>query len=192
MQLLLFSIAYAIGSIPTGAVIAKFFFQTDITKHGSGNIGATNVARTLGKKIGAITLLGDMAKSLVPILLVKYLGFDELSQWMVGIAAFLGHCFSIYLKFHGGKGVATGLGCALALSPISAVIALLIFLTAYKITKMVSVGSLVSTLSLPITIWFVHHDISFVAVFTIIAVVIFVRHRENIVRIIHGQELKIK
>ncbi|MCM8762454.1 MAG: glycerol-3-phosphate acyltransferase [Candidatus Omnitrophica bacterium] len=113
--------SYLLGSIPTGVIISKYFFNVDIQKVGSGNIGATNVARTLGKKVGILTLIGDALKGIIPIIIVRLYEPYPLNQTLIffcSLAAFFGHLFPIYLKFKGGKGAATSGGVLLFLMPI--------------------------------------------------------------------------
>src|SRR5512133_1146473 len=118
--------AYLIGSVPTGLLLGKAY-GIDVRKEGSGNIGATNLYRTLGRKVGVITLIGDCLKGLIPVVVVKMSSMPaEYAAW-VGLAAFCGHVFSVFLKFKGGKGVATALGVFLALSPLAVAIALAVF-----------------------------------------------------------------
>src|SRR5210317_1597976 len=131
-------ISYLIGSIPTGVVLAKVTGKEDIRKSGSGNIGATNVTRLLGKKLGVLTLVGDVLKAVVPMLATHWYFVQsgmpvspselDMAVTLSGGAAFLGHMYSIYLKFGGGKGVATGLGIFIVLEPLAALISLLLFI----------------------------------------------------------------
>src|SRR5512133_3233676 len=118
--------AYLIGSVPTGLLLGKAY-GIDVRKEGSGNIGATNLYRTVGRKVGGLTLVGDCLKGMLPVLAVKYSTLPpEYAAW-VGLAACCGHVFSVFLRFRGGKGVATALGVFLALSPLAVSIALAVF-----------------------------------------------------------------
>src|SRR5215471_18099936 len=138
--LLVVVLAYLCGSIPTGVLIAKNM-GVDVRKVGSGNIGATNVARSVGKKAGLLTLLGDAAKGLFPVLVVRMLDLGETPLACSAVAALLGHLFSPFLGFSGGKGVATGLGVFLGLAPQAILLALLFFAITFAISRIVSLAS---------------------------------------------------
>ena len=126
--------AYLIGSIPTGLLLGKAY-GVDVRKEGSGNIGATNLYRTVGRKVGIITLIGDCLKGLLPVVVVKFSALPpEFAAW-VGLAAFCGHVFSVFLKFKGGKGVATALGVFLALAPLAVAIAVTLFALSMSFTR---------------------------------------------------------
>jgi glycerol-3-phosphate acyltransferase PlsY len=131
---------YLLGSLPTGVLIARLQ-KVNIREQGSGNIGATNVARVLGKKAGILTLLGDFSKGLLAVYLADALFKNQNVTSLAGLFAFLGHLFSVFLKFKGGKGVATGLGIFMYLMPVPTLLAMVIFALALKISTYVSVGS---------------------------------------------------
>jgi glycerol-3-phosphate acyltransferase PlsY len=182
-------LAYLLGSIPFGVVLAKVR-RVDIRQHGSGNIGATNVARTLGKTAGILTLLGDCGKGYLAVWIAGQL-LD--SQWGVaaaGLMAFLGHVFSIFLKFKGGKGVATGLGVFLYLIPGAGLFSMGVFAISLALTHYVSVSSILAAISIP---WFgiyFQAPEPFIYVATAAAITTVIRHHENIRRLMNGTEGK--
>lgn len=184
--------SYLLGSIPTGLWIGLVFYKKDIRKFGSGNIGATNALRVLGKIPGAIALLFDALKGFLPVILAKtFLSEYSYLPLFLGISAIFGHLFSIFLVFKGGKGVATGTGVYLALAPIPTLIAgIVFFITAFS-TRMVSVGSISSAITLAIlTLFLYKNDIIFVIITCFIAILVVYKHRSNIQRIIRGEENK--
>lgn len=191
-EILFVMCAYFIGSIPTGLLLAKAFSGADIRESGSGNIGATNVYRTMGRKAGILTLVGDCLKGLLPVLLAIYLGLPEVWIAAVGLAAFLGHVYTIFLGFKGGKGVATALGVFLAVSPLAVLVALAIFsLVVYK-WRYVSLGSITAAALMPALVTVFEGKPLIVGMSVIIAVVVIFKHRENIRRLKAGTESKFK
>ncbi len=182
--------AYLLGSVPVGLLLTRFFSDKDIRKEGSGNIGATNVFRVVGWKMGALTLLGDFLKGFLPVAIAGSLSFSNLWIGLVALAAFLGHCYSLYLKFKGGKGVATGGGVFLAMAPPLAVFSIAIWLAVVLITKRSSLGGLTASLSMPVIIGMFHESSVFLLISIIMVVIVFWRHRENIKRLIEGTEGK--
>jgi glycerol-3-phosphate acyltransferase PlsY len=162
----------------------------DVRKVGSGNIGATNVARGAGKKAGLLTLLGDALKGLVPVLLVRFLDLGETLLACTAVAAFLGHLFPVFLGFSGGKGVATGLGVFLGLAPSAILLALGLFLATFALTRIVSLASLVAAAATPLLLFFLAYPSERVTAGVVVALLIVVRHRENIARLRKGQEPK--
>lgn len=202
-QIIAFSIiliiAYLLGSIPTSYLIGRILKKIDIRKFGSGNIGATNAFRVLGVKVGILTLIIDVAKGFFAIQLGKYIleNPDDLILIFIGLAVILGHIFTIFLKFKGGKGVATSAGVFIALIPIPVFITLVVFILTVLISKYVSLGSLLAALTLFITELIININNSFAEIeililIFIITVFIIIRHRENIKRILKGNENKIK
>ena len=149
---LIIVLAYLCGSIPTGVILTQRL-GLDIRNMGSGNVGATNVARSAGKKVGLLTLLGDVIKGLVPVLLVGFFDLGETALSCAAVAALLGHLFSPFLGFSGGKGVATGLGVLLGLAPLAVLLALLVFLVTFVLSRIVSLSSLVATAITPLLLW---------------------------------------
>ncbi len=192
LQWILFCIgAYLLGSIPFGLLIARIM-GVDIRKHGSGNIGATNVTRTLGKKLGILTLCLDMLKGWLPVTVSANLlqGHENSQEVIATIAmcAFLGHCYSIFLGFKGGKGVATAAGVFLAVCPQALAIALLSFIIVVWRTGFVSAGSLTAALIMPLfQIFFLPSIPVSIATWTIAALVWW-KHRYNIQRLLRGEE----
>ena len=178
---------YLIGCFPTGMLVAKGY-GVDITAHGSGNVGATNVGRVIGKKAGIFTWLADMLKG---SLAVGIAGFIAPFGWLPAAAAaavVCGHCFSLPPRFKGGKGVATALGTLLVLFPIGALVAIISFGTTFAALKMVSVSSLAATLAVPLLALVTDQPDSLFVSLAVISVVIVYRHRDNIIRIIEGRE----
>ena len=189
--------AYVLGSIPFGQIISKKVASIDITTRGSGNIGATNVARELGMKWGIVTLLLDMVKGLVPVLIsMKHGGeggsFSFIGPSVVGLCALVGHQFSCFRRFNGGKGVATALGVYLALSPLSTVLALILFVLIVAKWSFVSLASMVAALSIPILLFTFGMSGISIIVSAIMALLICLKHHENIGRLIKGEERKWK
>ena len=184
--------AYLLGSIPFGLLISQKAVKLDITKTGSGNIGATNVAREVGLKWGIITLL-DILKGFIPVVFVHYLlgssaEINEALKGMIGLAALLGHQFSVYNSFRGGKGVATCLGVFLAISPISCLFCGIIFFILVSLWRYISLGSIVASLTMPICLYFMSHSTFIIILSLIISLLITFQHRENIQRLIQGNE----
>ncbi len=185
---------YFIAAIPFGLVLAKIFGKQDIREAGSGNIGATNVTRVLGKKFGLATLLLDGVKGAVMVVLARYLFADakflNVFLSLVGAIAVLAHIFPIYLKFKGGKGVATTLAVLLVINPTIGVVGCVSWAIIFAFTKTSAIASLASML---ITVCFTFYYNAFVEeiLLTIfLAVLIFIRHKENINRILNGAESK--
>jgi glycerol-3-phosphate acyltransferase PlsY len=164
----------------------------DVRTQGSKNIGATNVSRVLGKKFGVITLIFDCCKGVLPMLLADQFlpegASKEIVVALTGLASVVGHMFPVYLGFRGGKGVATGLGVFLYLSPLSIIVSLAIFLGAVKLTGFVSVGSLLASALMPL--WLYFFGASSIAIITAgaIALLIWIKHHQNIGRLIRGEE----
>lgn len=183
--------AYLLGSVPTGLLLGKFY-GIDVRQEGSGNIGATNLYRTMGRKVGIITLLGDCLKGLLPVLLVWKLGMGEPMQAWVGLAAFFGHVFSIFLLFKGGKGVATALGVYLALAPLAVLGALAAFVLLVLIWRYISLGSIVAAAVMPLIIWFIPHSQQLLIATALISATVIIKHHANISRLVAGTESKFK
>lgn len=184
-------IGYLLGAVPFGLVIGKMV-GTDVRREGSCNIGATNVNRVLGKKLGFLTLVCDSLKGLGPMwLAVHFLPEAESREFVValtGVMAVIGHMFPVYLRFRGGKGVATGLGVFLFLSPPTIAISLAVFLVSVKVSGFVSVGSLVASALAPLWLYLLGASKIAIGSATAIAGLIWVKHHENIKRLMHGQE----
>ena len=192
MTLLFFILfAYFCGSIPTGVLITRKM-NIDIRRVGSGNVGATNVARNVGKKAGLLTLLGDVLKGAIPVVITRTLGLGEMVVACVAIAAIVGHIFSPFLRFSGGKGVATGLGVFLGFAPLAILLTFLPFLLTFVASRIVSLASLVGTVTAPILLWWFSYPPPYIYAGLFIAVLISLRHRENIGRLLHGTEPKFR
>jgi len=184
--------AFVFGSIPFGFVIGKVK-GVDVRRHGSGNIGATNVSRVLGKKWGALVLFLDALKGALPVLFLKESGYPIEYQVFVGLIAIIGHCFSPFLKFKGGKGVATGLGVFLVVSFKVTFIAFLVFLAVFLATRYVSLSSITAALSFPLLFRFIEKPSELTsAVLFFTAFVVVAKHYQNIIRLLKGEEKKYK
>jgi glycerol-3-phosphate acyltransferase PlsY len=184
---------YLAGSIPFGYLVGRFVLGVDVRKVGSGNIGGTNVARAGGKGLGIVTIVLDALKAIVPVLLARrWLGDApraELLVVAVAVAAFVGHLFPVWLGFRGGKGVATALGIFVVLAPWAALAGVVAYLGAYLATRISSVGSLVGTVACAATAFVLNgaaRPVSWAGV--VLAALIVLRHRENIRRIMSGEE----
>ncbi len=190
-------ISYLIGSIPTGLILSRAT-GVDIRKSGSGNIGATNVTRLLGKKLGILTLVGDVLKAVIPMLAVHWYFVRsgmavkpndvDLAVSLCGGAAFLGHMYSVYLKFRGGKGVATALGVFIVLEPLTALISLLLFIAVVYFSGYVAVGSLLVSALITVWIWLLKGSPNHVFLAFFIGVLIWLKHADNIRRLFEGTE----
>lgn len=183
--------AYLIGSIPFGVVVSRAIGGVDIRQYGSGNIGTANVLRTVGKGAAALTLLGDMLKGFLPTLAARLLGGSELLVAAVGLAAVFGHNWSAYLRFSGGKGVATTFAVLLALTPLPAFLGLLVWggvLLAFRYT---SLAALVTSVCVPLLILLLVSSGPYFAFSVVAALLIFFRHRENIQRLLAGTEHRV-
>ncbi|RAI82706.1 glycerol-3-phosphate 1-O-acyltransferase PlsY [Macrococcoides goetzii] len=181
--------AYLIGSIPTGLIIGKLFYNIDIRQHGSGNLGATNTFRILGKKAGIFVTIFDVLKGTIPALFPVIFN-QSVHPIIIGVAAVIGHVYPIYLKFKGGKAVATSAGVILGTNPVLFLIIAVIFFTLLFTTKMVSLTSMLTSIANFIGSLFFDDKI-LMGVSFIIMIVIIVRHKSNIERIINGSEPKI-
>lgn len=179
--------AYLLGSVPTGFLLGSLS-GVDVRQAGSGNVGASNVARVVGKMQGLMTLGGDVAKGFIPVFLSLQLGFDPRVSALAGLAAFLGHLYPAFLRFQGGKGVATALGVFLALAPMVTGFLVLVFLAVVAVSRMVSLGSLVTAALAPIVFWFSSASLSLLGLSFLISLFVFIRHWENIHRLIAGVE----
>jgi glycerol-3-phosphate acyltransferase PlsY len=183
--------AYLLGSVPTGLLLGKLY-GIDVRHEGSGNIGATNLYRTVGRKVGIMTLAGDCLKGMLPVLLVWKLGMAEPMQAWVGLAAFSGHVFSVFLLFKGGKGVATALGVYLALAPLAVLGALVVFILLVLTWRYISLGSIVAAAVMPLIIWFMPHTQQLLIATVLISAVVIIKHHTNISRLVAGTESTFK
>lgn len=191
MDILFPLVGYLVGAIPFGLVIGKVV-GIDVRKEGSRNIGATNVNRVLGKKLGFLTLICDCSKGLLPMWLAGNFLPDSANRELIialtGVLAVVGHMFPVYLRFRGGKGVATGLGVFLFLSPWVIAISLAVFLASVKLSGFVSVGSLLASALVPLWLYLLGASKIAIAAATLIALLIWAKHHENINRLLHGRE----
>lgn len=183
------SIGYLLGSIPSGVILARLMGLGDLRQIGSGNIGATNVLRTGNKKAAALTLLADALKGTIAVLLARYFTSDDAAQ-VAGIAAMIGHCFPIWLRFKGGKGVATYFGVFLAIAWPIGVIGCVLWLCTALVSRYSSVAALVTAGWLPIVMYVLGFGWYFF-LGVVLGVLIYIRHLENINRLKAGTETKI-
>ena len=185
--------AYLIGSVPFGLLFTRLFSGIDIRTVGSGNIGATNVLRAAGKKVAILTLLADGLKGFFPVFMARLLFHDDVTTALSSAAAILGHVFPVYLKFKGGKGVATSFGVVLAVSPWAGVIALCAWLIAAILWRYSSLSALIAFASYPLLTFAVPPQPSkpYGSLSLFIFGMIYYRHRENIKRLLAGIEPKI-
>jgi acyl phosphate:glycerol-3-phosphate acyltransferase len=190
-------LGYLIGGIPFGLLLAKFFAGVDIKTSGSKSIGATNVLRVvkdkdpaLAKKLGITTLILDALKGIAVLLAAKAFGLDEAAMWGVAVLAVAGHCFSPYLWFEGGKGVATGVGVMLVMLPAEALIALAVWGIMAKTVRISSLSSLTAVLALLVASFVLHPEMAHAPVILIVGI-LFYKHIPNLIRIFRGQERRV-
>lgn len=184
-------VMYLIGSISSSIIVARVMRLPDPRGLGSGNPGATNMLRTGSKKAAAYTLVGDLLKSLIPLLIARYYGFELFALCLIGLAAIIGHMFPIYYHFRGGKGVATTLGVLLAIHWPLALCWGVIWLSTAVITRFSSLAAIVATISLPIVSYLFNLSIYLLITTSVIVVLIVWRHQSNIRNLIAGKEDKI-
>ena len=200
INILFYLAAYLIGSIPFGMILAKVFAGVDIKSQGSKSIGATNVLRVvketnpkLAKKLGITTVILDALKGTLVILVAMSLNVSVETLWMIAVLAVLGHCYSIYLGFEGGKGVATGLGVYIALVPIATIIGAVVWIVSAKLLKISSVSSLLGLVGVVIASLFLYPglEIGSNVPLYLIAFIIIYKHIPNIIRVIKGEEKRV-
>lgn len=196
-NIILYLAAYLLAGIPFGYLLAKQFAGVDIKEAGSGNIGATNVLRVvkekdpaLAKKLGAATLFLDAVKGMIVLFVAMALDVPESVLWTIAVLAVVGHCFSVFLGFEGGKGVATGFGVLLVLLPIPSLIAIAVWFAAGKLLKISSLSSLIGLAALLAASYILYPDMAHAPIW-IIAIIIFYKHIPNIVRLINKEETKV-
>jgi len=182
--------SYLLGSVPIGFIAGSYLRGIDIRQHGSGNIGTTNVFRILGAGPGLFVFAGDLAKGIIPVLLGKEISGSSLAL-LAGLAAIVGHNWSIFLRFKGGRGVATGAGVILALSPVVILIAFSLWAVTVLLSRYVSLGSILATISVPLLMFWFHQPRPYIVFGSILAILIVYRHRPNIKRLLNGTEAKI-
>ena len=184
------TMAYLLGSIPSGLWIGRKFFQIDIRQHGSGNLGATNSFRILGKKAGTIVLLMDLLKGSISVLLLKQMDLHGISPLIIALFAVIGHTYPLFANFKGGKAVATFAGVILAYQPVLFLIGLGIFILTLAISKMVSFTSML-TISIGVLLSLYFQDMVLTTITLLADIFIIYRHRTNIQRILNGTEAKV-
>jgi glycerol-3-phosphate acyltransferase PlsY len=192
-----FLAAYLIGAIPFGLLLAKKFAGVDIKSSGSGSIGATNVLRVvkesnpaLAKKLGGATLALDALKGIVVLVVAHFAGVSEATLWGIAVLAVVGHCFSPYLNFEGGKGIATGMGVMAFMLPVETIIALVVWGVMAKTVKISSLSSLTGVIALLIASFIIHPEMAHAPV-AFIVFILFYKHIPNIVRLVKGEESKV-
>ena len=191
LLILLPVIAYLVGSISSAIIISRLKGLEDPRNVGSGNPGATNVLRSGDKSAAALTLLGDILKGLLPVLLARFLNAEPVVIAVVGLAAFLGHLYPLYYRFKGGKGVATAIGVLLASSPLTAFFVVCIWLVIALLTHYSSLAALIAALSAPLLFMLIKPNLAYVIMAGILAGLLAWRHQANITRLLNGTESKI-
>jgi glycerol-3-phosphate acyltransferase PlsY len=192
-----FIAAYLIGGIPFGLLLARKFAGVDIKASGSGSIGATNVLRVvkesdpvLAKKLGAATLALDAIKGVLVLTAGYLVGVSEATMWAIAVLAVIGHCFSPYLNFEGGKGVATGMGVMMFMLPLETIIALVVWALGAKVIRISSLSSLTALAALVVASFIIHPDMAHAPVI-LIGFILFYKHIPNIIRLIKGEEKRV-
>lgn len=191
--ILLLPFAYLLGSVPWGVLLTRIFTDVDVRSAGSGNIGAYNVFRSAGKTLGLLTLGGDLLKGAIPVFVgMLWLGNADWKAEglisLIALSAFAGHLFPLFLRFKGGKGVATAAGCFLVISPLALLVCLLVYIMMLCWWGYSSVGSLFAAAVLPGLVWLTTHSVPITGCALIMAVMIFVRHTDNVKRLLKGTE----
>ena len=185
----LLMLIYLVAAVPTGVVLTRLMGLEDVRTRGSGNIGATNVYRVAGKLPGILTLLGDILKGFLPLLAVKYwLAPTPLQLGVAGVVAIVGHCYPVYLRFKGGKGVATAFGIFLVLDPPALLGGGLAFLAAVALTRYISLGSVLAAIAVPLFTLLFGRPLPMVLSACVIGALIVWRHRDNLQRLLKGTE----
>ena len=195
VYLIIIITAYLLGNISTSYIVAKRLAGVDIRTQGSGNAGSTNVLRTLGKKAGALTFIGDVLKGLIAVLIARFIAYganldDTTCAYIAVVAVVLGHNYPVFLGFKGGKGVATSLGSMLGMNPLVALLCLGFFIIIVAITKYVSLGSMLG-IGLSPVIMMLNHNTKGVLVTLFLTISVAITHKENIKRLVNGTERKL-
>ena len=197
INVIFYLVAYLVGGIPFGLLLAKKFAGVDIKNSGSMSIGATNVLRVvkekspvLAKKLGIATLLLDALKGMVVLFVAYLLGVNESTLWSIAVLSVIGHCYSPYLGFEGGKGVATGLGVMLFLLPVETIIAIFVWAVSVKIIKISSISSLIALVVLLVSSFIIHPNLAHAPI-VLIAFILSYKHIPNIVRLIKREEERV-
>ena len=192
-QLLIILFAYLVGSVSSGIIVSQIFNLPDPRTIGSKNPGATNVMRSGNKKAAIFTLLGDLLKAILVLAIAEYLGFNDLIIVCVALAVLIGHIYPIFYTFRGGKGVATAIGILIALNFKLALIVASIWLLVFGIWRYSSLAAIVAAISAPIVAIFILRDQSLYCIaFTLITIIILIKHQANIKKLLSGTELKFK
>ena len=195
ISVILIIFAYLYGSIPFALVIGRLFYKTDVRNYGSGNLGGTNTGRVLGKKAGFAVIVLDASKALLVMLLTKYLcsefSLNEDLPYLCALFCVVGHCYPIFANFKGGKAVSTAIGYFFAVDPLGAVLALVVFFIVLKISKYVSLSSVLASLSVLLAVPFLDISLTGKLVTAAIILLLVYRHRENLKRVKQGTESKI-
>lgn len=191
--IILIPAAYLLGSVPWGPILTRCFSDIDIRQEGSKNIGAFNVYRLAGRRLGMGTLIADLSKGAIPVMAAKYLldgggTQQELALSLVAVAAFMGHLYPLFLNFNGGKGVATAAGCVLIISPLTFLVCLSVYVLLVSIWGHSSLGSLTSATVMPVVLWMALHSVPITAGAVMMTAFIFIRHVGNIKRLLAGEE----
>jgi len=182
-------VCYLIGSIPTAYLAGKIFQKKDIRKFGSGNVGTTNAFRVLGKKLGILTLIIDIGKGFLPVFIIKHYFNNNINYQLIsGFSLVIGHIFTLFLKFKGGKGVATSAGFLLALTPLQTSFTIVLFIICLLTSKYVSLSSIIASISYPIFIFILGGDNKIKIISILLAILITLKHKSNIIRLINGNE----
>jgi glycerol-3-phosphate acyltransferase PlsY len=184
-------LAYLCGSIPFGVVIGKLFYRVDVRQHGSGNVGTTNVFRVLGKRAGVAVLVCDMLKGYIPAVIAVWL-FHPWFAIFIAAAPVVGHMYSVFLKFKGGKGIATGAAVVLALVPLVFVIIITVWIVLLLTTRYVSVASLAAASLVPVLAVVFREPLPYQIAGVLVALVIWWAHRGNIQRLMAGEENRVR
>lgn len=195
VYLIIIITAYLLGNISTSYIVAKRLAGVDIRTQGSGNAGSTNVLRTLGKKAGALTFIGDVLKGLIAVLIARFIAYgvnldNTTCAYIAVVAVVLGHNYPVFLGFKGGKGVATSLGSMLGMNPLVALLCLGFFIIIVAITKYVSLGSILG-IGLSPVIMMLNHNTKGVLVTLFLTISVVITHKENIKRLLNGTERKL-
>ncbi len=191
MLVILSICAYLFGAIPTGLLLTRLFGKEDIRTSGSGNIGATNVYRVAGRTLGIVTLIGDCLKGVIPVVVAQQaFNLEGTSLALIALAAFVGHCYPVYLGFKGGKGVATALGVFLVLSPLAVLTVLVVFVLFLWRWRYISLASIAAAAGITPAIYLTTGSLPIVSATLVIAVLVIWRHKGNIERLRNGTETR--
>lgn len=187
-----FLLGYVFGSIPSGLWLVQAFHGIDIRTQGSGNIGATNVFRTAGPKTAAAVLIGDMLKGILALYIISKFTTDPVIVAITALGALLGHNYSLFLGFKGGKGVATGLGLFLYMLPWGAAAGFGVWALIVLITRYVSLGSIIAAIVAAATGWYLNYPVPYAIFGTLACLFVVIRHKDNVKRLLNGTESKIR